>query len=130
MLSRDDVWLWYRHLGLSEAARSIIDSIRSSDPVRCVGGGRANVSGRFPSKKMRRVIQFESHRIELAIIYELEHDRNVLEYFDQPCRIPLSYVSSRGRKVRAIHTPDFFVLRTDSAGWEECKSDADLEKLN
>jgi transposase InsO family protein len=79
---------------------------------------------------MRRVIQFESHRIELAIVYELEHDPNVLEYFDQPCRIPLSYVSSRGRKVRAIHTPDFFVLRTDSAGWEECKSDGDLEKLS
>jgi hypothetical protein len=79
---------------------------------------------------MQRVIQFESHRIELAIVYELEHDPNVLEYFDQPCRIPLSYVSSRGRKVRAMHTPDFFVLRTDSAGWEECKSDGDLEKLS
>ena len=129
MLSRDELWLWYRHLSLSEAARSVIDCIRSSDPARCVGGGRANVSGRYPSMKMRRVIQFESHRIELAIIFELEHDPNVLEYFDQPCRIPLSYASNRGRRVCAVHTPDFFVIRTDAAGWEECKSDSELEKL-
>jgi hypothetical protein len=29
-------------------------------------------------------IQFESHRVELAFIYQLEHDSSVLEYYDQP----------------------------------------------
>ncbi len=28
-----------------------------------MGGGRQNVSGRYPSKKMGVIIQFESHRV-------------------------------------------------------------------
>jgi hypothetical protein len=64
--------------------RSVIHQIRSSDPARRVGGGHRNVSGRYPSKKMGVTIQFESHRVELARIYELEHDPDVLEYWDQP----------------------------------------------
>ena len=46
-----------------------------------MGGGRQNVIGRYPSKKMGVIIQFENHRVELARIYELEHDPEVLEYF-------------------------------------------------
>ena len=39
---------------------------------------------RYPSRKMGVTIQFEDHRVELAGIYEMEHDATVLEYFDQP----------------------------------------------
>lgn len=78
---------------------------------------------------MGRVIQFESHRVEFAFVLEFEHDAGVLEYYDQPCRIPLQYVGRSGRCVNARHTPDYFVLRTDSAGWEECKTDQELFKL-
>jgi transposase InsO family protein len=28
-----------------------------------------------------------------------------------------------------MHTPDYFVIRQDAAGWEECKTSEDLEKL-
>jgi len=28
-----------------------------------------------------------------------------------------------------MHTPDYFVLRLGSAGWVECKTEGDLEKL-
>ena len=28
-----------------------------------------------------------------------------------------------------LHTPDFFVIRKDSAGWEECKTEEQLKKL-
>ena len=28
-----------------------------------------------------------------------------------------------------MHTPDYFVIRQDSAGWVECKSSEDLQKL-
>jgi hypothetical protein len=31
-------------------------------------------------------IQFESHRGELAAIYQFEHDPVVLEFYDQPVR--------------------------------------------
>jgi putative transposase len=129
MLSDDDLLLWYQKLALSESARTLIDSIRSSEPVRRVGGGASNVVGRYPSRKMGRVIQFESHRVELAFVLEFEHDEGVLEYYDQPSQLPLQYSGRSGRRVNARHTPDFFVLRTDTAGWEECKTDQELLKL-
>ena len=56
MLGHDDLLLWYRKLGFSEYGRTVVDSIRSSEPVRRVGGGALNVVGRYPSRKMGRVI--------------------------------------------------------------------------
>ncbi len=74
-------------------------------------------------------IQFESHRGELAGIYELEHDPDAIEYYDQPPAIKLSYIAKNERTVGVIHTPDFFVLRRNSAGWEECKTEEELFRL-
>src|ERR1700733_13812635 len=99
VLSRDDLLAIYQRLGLSDQARAAIDDVRSSDPARRVRSGRGNVSGRYPSKKMGVTIQFESHRVELAAIYEMEHDVGVLEYFDQPCSIKLLYDSPNGRRM-------------------------------
>ena len=81
MLENEDLLAWFQRHRLPECARAIINQIRSSEPARRVGGGKQNVSGRYPSKKMGVIIQFESHRVELARIYELEHDPEVLEYF-------------------------------------------------
>jgi transposase InsO family protein len=74
-------------------------------------------------------IQFESHRVELAGIYEMEHDNDTLEYYDQPPAICLRYPSAKGRQLVVMHTPDFFVLRRDKAGWEEWKTEEDLVRL-
>ena len=127
MLSPDDISLWSR--GLSEDTRALITRIRSSAPSRRVGGGRSNVSGRYPSKKMGVTIQFESHRVELAFVHEMEHDPDVLEYYDQPPAIPLEYRSANGRRLTVMHTPDYFVIRRDTGTWEECKTEEDLGKL-
>ncbi|HEY9599704.1 MAG TPA: hypothetical protein V6D33_18735, partial [Cyanophyceae cyanobacterium] len=35
-----------------------------------------------------------------------------------------------GRKVGVLHTPDFFVLRQTSAGWEEWKTLDELVRLS
>ncbi len=129
MLSPEDLRMWYRRLGLSEASRAVIDHIRSAPPSRRVGGGHQNVSGRYPSRKMGVTIQFESHRVELAGIYEMEHDASVFEYYDQPPPLKLTYKSAKGRDLTVIHTPDFFVLRRAEAGWEEWKTDEDLVRL-
>jgi putative transposase len=43
--------------------------IRRCNPARRVGGGRRNVPGRYPSRKMGAVVQFESHRVELPFVY-------------------------------------------------------------
>lgn len=129
MLSRDDLLTLRQRLSLSDQAVAVIDDVRSSDPARRVRSGRGNVSGRYPSKKMGVTIQFESHRVELAAIYEMERDVHVLEYFDQPPSIKLLYNSAHGRSMGVLHTPDFFVIRDDAVGWEEWKTEEDLTRL-
>jgi putative transposase len=129
MLSKEEFVQWSRSLNLSDQAKALVERVRASPPARRVGGGSGNVSGRYPSRKMGVTIQFESHRGELAGIYELEHDSDVVEYYDQPYAIKLSYIAKSERTVGVMHTPDFFVLRRGSAGWEECKTEEDLLRL-
>jgi len=129
MLTEDTFHLWCHRRAVSPAAQAAIAHVRSSPPARRVRSAAANVSGRYPSRKMGVTIQFESHRVELAAIYELEHAGDVLEYYDQPPAIELIYQGSDGRNRRVRHTPDFFVLRADAAGWEECKTEDDLNAL-
>jgi len=75
-------------------------------------------------------IQAESHRVELAGLYEYEHDPQTLEFYDQPPAIKLGYEAKSGRQLGVWHTPDYFVLRTDGVGWEEWKTEAGLERLS
>src|SRR5467141_752955 len=118
MLHESELTAWYGRLNLNDRARMLIDQIRSSEPARRVRGGRSNVSGLYPSRKMGVSIQFESHRVELAAIYEMEHDPATLEFYDQPQAITLDYKSANDRRQVVRHTPDFFVLGQDAAGWE------------
>ena len=90
MLNEGDFLGWCRRLALAETTQSAIAEVRSRNPTRRVGGGRDNVSGRYPSRKMGLTIQFESHRVELPLVYEMEHDPAVLEYYlsassGEPC---------------------------------------------
>ncbi|WP_254446954.1 Tn7 transposase TnsA N-terminal domain-containing protein, partial [Dolichospermum sp. UHCC 0259] len=73
--------------------------------------------------------QFESHTVELWAIYQMEHDPEVLEYYDQPPPFKIQYHNKTGRKIGHYHTPDFFVLRTDCAVWEEWKTETELKRL-
>ena len=129
MLNPEELSAWYKELNLSRRARGVIDHVRSSEPARRVGGGPRNVSGCYPSRKMGVIIQFESHRVELAGIYEMEHDDSVLEYYDQSGSIKLDYFSAGGRRLGAIDIRDFFVLRKEAAGWEEWKTEDELVRL-
>jgi putative transposase len=78
---------------------------------------------------MGRSIQFESRHVELWGIYEMERDDDVLEFYDQPTRIQLQYRARSGRKTTQWHTPDFFVIRQSSAGFEEWKPVTTLDTL-
>ncbi|MEI2582131.1 TnsA endonuclease N-terminal domain-containing protein [Scytonema sp. PRP1] len=129
MLDNQEFNNWCRTQHLSRAAQALISEIRSTNPSRRVTGGRKNVCGSYPSRKMGVTIQFESHRNELACIYELENDPSVLEYYDQPKPIELVYLAKSGRKNRHQYTPDFFIIRTDCALWCECKTEQELNKL-
>jgi transposase InsO family protein len=129
MLNKSELSAWYERLHISSLARSVIEQVRSSPPARQVGGGSRNVSGRYPSRKMGFTIQFESHRVELAGIFEMEHDHSVLEFYDQPPSIRLDCLSAAGRHLTVMHTPDFFLIRQDAAGWEEWKTEEELVRL-
>jgi hypothetical protein len=129
MLSDQEFDSWYQCLHLSEATKAVIQQIRSREPVRRVGGGGRNVCGRYPSYKMGRTIQFESHKVELPAIEEYENDDDVLEYYDQPLHLTLSYKSKSGRTVVCSHVPDFFVLRQSSVGFEEWQTEERLKQL-
>jgi transposase InsO family protein len=131
MLSNIEIGQWYKRLNLSDGSQAVINQIRTSQPVRSVQSFKDNVIGRYPSQKMGLTIQFESHKNEFAFIYEYEHgDDDVLEYYDQSSTIKLDYEAANGRHLGILHTPDFFVLRVHSAGWEECKTEEELIKLS
>jgi putative transposase len=129
MLTQQEFKQWSQQLGLGETTELAIADIRSLPPTRRVTSRAGNVSGRYPSRKMGVTIQFESHTVELAGIYQMEYDSDVLEYYDQPPSIQLLYLSKKKRRVKVSHTPDFFVLRQRCAGWEEWKTTQELEKL-
>ena len=129
-LEKEDLLHWCQRLNLSPEARNVIEQIRSSDPARRVQSGTRNVSGTYPSKKMSCTIQFESHRVELADVYEMEYEDDVIEYYDQPPTFKLEYFSTNGRRQVVMHTPDYFAIREGTAGWDECKTEEDLEELS
>jgi transposase InsO family protein len=123
-------WCW--RLGLSDQAKTVITQIRMSPPARHVQSSAGNVSGTYPSIKMGCSIQFESHHDELPFVYLMDHDPQVLEFYDQPAGPPikLKYRNQDDtRNVTTRHTPDFFVLHEDRAGWVECKMEDDLVRL-
>jgi putative transposase len=120
---------WSQHLRLSSQTEALIESIRSSPPIRRVSGRAGNITGRYPSPKMGVSIQFESDRVEFWAIYRMERDEDVLEFYEQSSRIPLSYRAKSGYRTTQWHTPDFFVLRRESAGWEEWKEASSLDTL-
>ena len=112
MLTESEFREWSASLSLSSQQYRMVQSIRSSPPSRRVRGRVGNVVGRYPSKKMGVVIQFESHRNELARIYELEYDPSVLEYYDQPPKIKLQYCCLNGRQSRSIAYTRLFCHQT------------------
>ncbi|MEH2158872.1 TnsA endonuclease N-terminal domain-containing protein [Nostoc sp.] len=130
MLNSEEFDKLCRSLNLSEQTRKVIETIRSSEPLRRVGGGFKNVCGSYASQKMGITIQFESHTLELAAI-ELfyEYDEDVLEYWDQAFKFTLKYQSNSGKNITTAHIPDFFVIRNNSVGFEEWKPEKVLEKL-
>jgi putative transposase len=130
MLSDSELLAWHARRGTYERAQSVISHVRSSAPARRAGGGRRNVAGRYPSKKMGVTIHFASHRCQLAAIYELEHDADVLEYYDRPPAFKLDYRSAAGRRLGVLHTADYFVIRENGAGWEDCKTQEELVQIS
>jgi putative transposase len=52
MLSQQELKQLYHRLDLTEPARSLVDRIRASPPVRRINSSHKSVAVRYPSKKM------------------------------------------------------------------------------
>jgi putative transposase len=127
MFTSDEALLaWSKAAALSEEALRLIKRIRESDPARRVRSGPHNISGRYPSRKMQRTIQFASHRNKLPWILEMESDKSTVEYWDLPPSIKLYFQTASGKRVGVLHNPHYFVIRERSAEWIECRTEEEL----
>jgi len=117
---------YFRRLGLGPAAQELLTRVRSSPPHRTPASCAGNMPVWYPSTKMQCIIKAESAKVEFAFLLEAEHSDEVVEFFDQPPPIPLEYRDRRNHVQRPLHTADYFVFRSHSAGYEECKP---VEKL-
>ena len=126
MFTPDELSRLGQHRGLAQEAQAVLTHICSSPPARRVGSGGKNVPVLYPSRKMGVIMQAESSKNELAGVYEMEHDSAVLACYDQPPPMKLQYRAKNGRRMGVLHTPDYFVIPTDSLGWEEWKMEEDL----
>lgn len=129
MLNETKLNEFYHRLQLSDEAQALINRIRNSPPVRRVKSSGNHVAVRYTSHKMGMVIQAESYKNEFAAVYEFEYDDEVLEFYDQPSQMKLNYRTAGGKPVGVWHTPDYFIICQNRAGWVECKTAQDLEQL-
>jgi putative transposase len=68
MLTDEEFRAWVRRNQIDPSTEAVLSCIRSSPPSRRVRDRASNVSGRYPSVKMGRSIQFESQHVELGAI--------------------------------------------------------------
>ncbi|MGL4881180.1 MAG: hypothetical protein ACRC8K_08955, partial [Waterburya sp.] len=73
MLSSEEFQQWNLSRRWSQTTTGVVADIRAALPARRVRSRLGNVSGRYPSQKMGLTIQFESHTVELAGIYQMEY---------------------------------------------------------
>lgn len=125
MMSSDEFLDWCDRLQLSANSVSLIQSIRSQKLLR-VEASRA--LGHFPSAKMGHCVRFES-QLQAQKVEDYEKEEEVLEFYVDSNVIYLDYLTDTNRRVRHPYTPDFFILRTTSVGWEDWKSEEELLKL-
>lgn len=127
MLTEEELLQLFYKQQIPLNGRAVVNAIRNANPVRRVGGGSHNVATRFASKKMRCVIQAESHKGELPFVYAWEHDPATYEFYDQPSEVKLTYRASTGKRTTHRSTPDFFLIEEDFMGWVENKPEDRLQ---
>lgn len=127
MLSENELLRLYIQQDTPLTGRKAVETIRTSEPARRVGGGTHNVATRFASRKMGFVIQAESHKGELPAVYFWEHDPDTYEFYDQPSVIKLTYQNEGGKRITHLSTPDYFLIQESWMGWVECKPEEQLK---
>ncbi len=122
-------WL-YDKLRLPPEGRRLVEHIRHSPPERATEGGRHNVHGSYPSKKMGCTIQFESNNCELGYVIQTEFDAEVREYYCQPHALKHIYLSKLGKKIAHYETTDYLEISEKGISFISCKKEAELLELS
>ena len=71
----------------------------------------------------------DGKRLHMVKTDGMECDVQVLEFFDQPNQRELHYQGPSGRPTQVCHTPDFLVIRTAGACFEEWQPEDKLLEL-
>jgi len=130
MMGQDEFDAWCERLDLSDEAIAVVADIRASAPARRVASTHTSAATRYYSDKMGWALGTESRTIELPVACDMDNDDDIIEYYDQPPKIWLSYRSPTGRKMAPIETTlDFFEIGRDWGGWIECKPEEKLVEL-
>ena len=117
----------FETLAVPESGALRVAEMLSGEPVRRVGGGRANVVVRYASRKMRRILQAESRNVEFVFVLRCEHDERILAYLCQPARLHVKTLDRKGRRRRRPYVPDYLVVTSDSIELVGCKTVSELE---
>ena len=127
---------YVKRLGLPEAGVALLKHLRNGGPngsplppVRRTESRGGNSNVRYPSQKMGFDVECESGRVEFFSTLALEYNDDVLEYYSQPTRFTLRYLSATGKPVVVEHVPDAIVLHTNWVEVRECKSGDGVTKL-
>lgn len=128
MLEQIEIEDVYRRLNIPDKGRAFVDQIRNSPPLRRVRGGKSNVVGRFPSKKMGQTIQYDSRTCEHVFLLGAEIDPDILEIWDQSASLALRYKDSGGRNRGHREIIDYLTISPKGIKIIQCKLDDDLEE--
>lgn len=130
MLNQVELSEFLDRLGIPSTGKRLIEKARQESPVREVQSRLGNVITNYVSKKMGKVIQAESRTVEYPAIIHYEHDKSIIEYFDQPCKLDLILTDGGTKKpYRVQHTPDFLLIQANQVTLEEWREEGRLIKL-
>lgn len=97
-------------LKLTIAGVPYVKRVRESQPSRVVSShGMRNTTWRYASHKMGCTIQAES-TLERNFLVACEYHDHVLEFWDQPEPVGVTFIGKSGKPERVSYTPDFLVI--------------------
>jgi len=102
---------YIRPFGLPEEGLRYVRTVREGPPARRVQSSTlANCCYHLVSQQMGCTVMAESHiEHRFALKCELYRDE-ILEYWDQPCKVPITGTDCRGRRYCHTYTADYLIF--------------------
>lgn len=129
-LPNKDIRKLCRSLSVTQEGLAYLNRVRAANkPSRLSNGKFQSVHDTIASRKNRWTTNSEAMSTELPFLLECEFNSSVLEFYDQPEPIKISYRNAKGKLVSHLITPDWLVIALDGIYFVECKKVVELEKL-